>query len=150
LSVYTAIDKSGQKISLTLDGATNYLVELNGKTYSTTKSELTLDLEKGNNVLKVSTDKDCQGIVEKRITLSNEILIHPNPFENTLTLSLGDNTSPEATVSISGMDGKIVYNKRSLNQNGLIELDLSSITPGIYTLKLTLNKSDSFYKIMKK
>ncbi len=150
LALYSTIDKSVNKISLNLEGASLYKIELNGIRYQTSQSQITLPLLKGDNRLKVSTDKVCQGVIEKLISFSEDILVYPNPFENILNLNLGNESSKKAQIEVRTIAGKLVYFKQDVIEYGKISLDLSSLDWGFYLLKVSLDHSESIHKIFKK
>jgi hypothetical protein len=150
LSVYSLVDHSNNHVNLHLQGGNNYTVELNGVTYYTSKTEMNLPLSSGNNLLKVSTDTPCQGTIERVISLGTEVLVYPNPFERLLNLSLGNNASQPAVIEIRTMDGKLAFSEKFDNHNGRLQLDLSLLNPGLYTLKLSFGKSEFISKIVKK
>jgi len=83
-------------------------------------------------------------------TVSNKVIIYPNPFENELNLNIGGNSINKATVRIYTTLGQLLYVKQYLNQSGTITVDLSSLRNGLYILKLSLDNSETTYKIMKK
>ncbi|GAA3980634.1 hypothetical protein GCM10022210_34880 [Mucilaginibacter dorajii] len=150
LSVYSTVNKSTNSISLNLQGGASYNVNLNGVLYATTENQITLSLSKGMNNLTVSTDKECQGIIQKDIIVSNKVLIYPNPFESTLNLSIGNDVINKAIIQISSVKtGQVLYAAQYSNQSGIIALDLSSLSSGVYILKVSLDNSETLYKIIK-
>ncbi|MBC8054853.1 MAG: T9SS type A sorting domain-containing protein [Sphingobacteriaceae bacterium] len=149
LSVYSSIDGLNNTINLNLSGSKIYHITLNGRNYSTEKSIIELPLIKGNNSLKVSTENQCQGVFEKIVTLNDKAIVYPNPFENTLNLKLGTEESQKVVIEVKSTDGKQVFKKQYFNADGTISLELSHLAKGVYVLKLSLDNSESFYKILK-
>jgi len=150
LSVYSSVNESNNTISLSMAGGKTYNINLNGATYSTIQNTITLPLNSGNNSLSVTTDSECQGKVEKIVSLYDKVIVYPNPFEDILSLKLGNELSSKITVEIRSMDGKLVYNNRFTGTDSNIQLALSHLESGMYLLKLSLDNSESFYKILKK
>ncbi|QKJ28573.1 IPT/TIG domain-containing protein [Mucilaginibacter mali] len=151
LSVYSALNKNTNSLALTLDGGTTYNIKVNGVDYNTTGSNITLPLTKGVNNISVTTDKPCQGIVEKRIVIGDNITAYPNPFEGNLTLNLGDKVVGQAQVQVFNSSGKQVFSKEYTNQSGEVTLDLSTLEhTQIYILKLTVDNTEYINKIIKK
>ncbi|MBN2172861.1 MAG: T9SS type A sorting domain-containing protein, partial [Bacteroidales bacterium] len=77
------------------------------------------------------------------------IKAYPNPFTDGLYIKMVSNLA-NAEVQIISMDGRLVYQKQLFKPDETIRLDLSQLKRGIYLLKLTSDKSDSFTKIIKK
>jgi hypothetical protein len=149
LSVYTAVNTKVQSLTLTLDGGNIYYITLNGVTTTTTGSNITLALNKGVNDLTVTTDKPCQGIIQKQISISDDLIAYPNPFTATLNVNLGDSNLPQATVAVYGVNGVKVYSKQFSNQSGIVQLDLSGLKPGMYVLKIESANAEKIYKVVK-
>jgi hypothetical protein len=151
LSVYTNLNTNTNTLQLLLGGATNYQIKLNGETYSTNQNTFELPLSTGINNLQVSTDLACQGIYSKIINLSGNNAPYPQPFQNLLNINVGTNNVGNITFEVYAViNGKKVYSTTLRNQSGVIQLDLSSIEPGIYSLKMNLDNFEKTFKIIKK
>jgi hypothetical protein len=151
LSLLSTINKSSNMLTLDLSGGNSYNVQLNGVTYTTTNNSITLPLSKGSNNLSVSTDKFCQGIIEKIINISGNKAPYPNPFQNILYLNLGDLGATSGTIKIYNIaDGKLVLSKKYADQSGVMRLDVSSLDNGAYTLILVQDNTQTIFKIIKK
>jgi hypothetical protein len=138
-------------LSLVLTGGTQYNIQLNGDTYTTTSGNITLPLKDGVNNLAVTTDKPCQGTILKTYNISNNLVPYPDPFVSTLNLNLGLDNVPNVAVEIQGLnDGKLVFNKGYANQSGVLQLDLSNLGSGLYVLKVTMGNTEKIFKILKK
>ncbi|HWJ28592.1 MAG TPA: MBG domain-containing protein, partial [Flavisolibacter sp.] len=149
LSAYARVNRNQKTITVDLSGAARYWIELNGKIYSTTESQITLPALSTNNVLKVATDKPCQGVIERNINLSGEVLVYPNPFSDKVRIDLGSSDASKVQVEVSDLLGKKVYSATLVNNNN-IEVDLSSLVTGVYMVKVTAGNSISTHKIIKK
>ena len=149
LSVYTTIN-TGNTITLNLDGGSQYNIKLNGALYTTANNSITLPLAAGNNELTVTTDRLCQGTVNKSINYSDQIIPYPVPFQNTLNLNMGNNNINNVSVEIHNLqDGKLVYSNKYVDQSGILQLDLTGLTDGVYALYLTMDNSEKIFKILK-
>jgi len=150
LSVYSTINNANSTISLALNGATQYNIDLNGKQYTTTDNSITLPLIKGNNNLSITTDKLCQGIVQKLINISGVLAPYPDPFQNILYLNTGDKNINHVAVEIHDVaDARVVYSKQFVNQSGVLQLDVAGLRQGAYILHLTMDNSEKVFKILK-
>jgi|GEM_PF-735790 len=150
LSIYSTVNDADKTISLSLNGASQYNIQLNNSTYTTTDNSITLPLTAGNNNLVVTTDKLCQGTVQKLINVSGMITPYPIPFQDVLNLNIGNKNVETVLVEIHSLeDGRLVYSKTYNNQSGVLQLDVSKFKIGPYALHLSLNNSQTIYKISK-
>lgn len=63
--------------------------------------------------------------------------LYPNPVHNLLTISAdGFNTGSSATISIVNMLGEVIETRQLKNMNQVIQLDVSSLSPGNYFLRI--------------
>lgn len=142
---------SDNSVTLTMDGADLYFISLNGKSYQSNSGEINLPLTTGNNELKISTAKACQGIVEKKIILGGNIKAYPNPFHNELNIELPvDPKVPSVTIQVYDQLGNNVYKKMMLNTDGQLQLNLPFLPPGIYILRMLNGQNILQTKIIKK
>jgi len=150
LLLYTAVNTQSHSIELQFDGGDVYNIALNGKTYTTTQPTLTLPLAAGTNKITVSTDKPCQGTIEKLVNDASAITPYPNPFTDVLNLNLGDKPVSKATINISNANGgRVLYSQQYVNQYGVVQLNLASLDRGVYLLVLELDGNRTVYKITK-
>lgn len=150
LSVYSVIN-SDNSLTLALSGGTQYNIQLNGQTYTTTDNSITLPMAAGNNDLTVTTDRLCQGSYNRLINISGNILPYPDPFQNTLSFNIGNAAVNNVNVEIHNVaDGKLVFTKQYVNQSGVLELDLTNLQGGVYALHLSMDNTEKIYKIVKK
>jgi hypothetical protein len=150
LAVYTTVNKTTNMVNVTLDGGLSYEIKLNGVSYKTSDNTITLPLSKGSNRLTVSTDKLCQGMVQQIIDISGITIPYPNPFQNVLNINIGEDVVKKATVKIYSLNtGVFKLSKDFTNQSGVISLDVSILTRGVYSLNLTIDGKESVYKIIK-
>ena len=150
LSVYSTVNDATKTITLAMTGGNQYNIQLNGVNYQTTQSSMTLALADGNNDLTVTTDKLCQGTLQKVINISGKISPYPVPFQNTLYLNLGNTVSNNVAIEIHDVSsGKKVYSKGFGSQSGVLKLDLTSLDYGVYVLHLTMDNTEKIFKIFK-
>jgi len=151
LSVYSTVNKSDNSLTLELSGADQYNITLNGTNYPTQQSSITLPLSKNSNTLSVSTDRLCQGIIQKIINISGNKAPYPNWFQDMLNVNLGDIQVATGDIRIySTNDGRLVFTQKIANQSGVIRLDLTNLNFGVYSLVLNEDGVRSTFKIIKK
>lgn len=149
LNLYSYINKEENKLNLKLEGSETYFVELNGHLTKTALNELQLSLSSGLNKLKVYTDKQCQGIIERSFFV-DAVQIYPNPFDTELTLILGQEYSGTIKVSIRNIAGIQVYQKDHLPEGRVLNLKLEDLAPGPYVLQLSSGIHQSVHKILRR
>lgn len=151
LSLFSSVVNPNQTVTLNLDGATTYHIELNGKNYTTNENEITLPLRTGSNSLMISTDLACQGVIKKNISLAPGIIPYPNPFEKALTVQVGpEYLQKTAKIYVYNSLGREVFSKAQKLENLELSLDLSSLPSGMYMLKIEAENLVSQSKIIKK
>jgi photosystem II stability/assembly factor-like uncharacterized protein len=149
LSVYTIANKPSNTVELMLDGADFYHISINGKLYTSTGS-VTLPLNKGMNKIAISTDKLCQGTVEKVIDLSDKIIPYPNPVRDVLNINLGNTLVANASITITSVNGgRVLYRKEVANSYGVLQVNMAEFQYGVYLVRLKLDNNESVYKITK-
>ena len=139
------------QVTLDLDGGQVYYIELNGVNYQTNDSSITLDLDKTENVLKVRTEKDCQGSFEKTIVLADAILAYPNPIGNEdMTIYVGSLSSEQVNISLFNVSGTRVFRKAYVPEAGTLRMNLSNFPGGVYLLNVSTQQSLKTFKIIKR
>ena len=150
LAVYLSVNNSSNLVTLSLDGGSNYSININGKISKTSSSSITLPLDEGINTIQVSTDKLCQGVIEKKISVSNKPTVYPNPFDEELNIMIGNKVVKTASIRIFDSFGKQVYKQLMNNVSGIVSLKLPGLSTGVYVLNLNADGSDSVFKILKR
>ncbi|WP_413667751.1 MBG domain-containing protein [Mucilaginibacter sp. Mucisp86] len=151
LSVYSTVNTTLNTVNLQLTGGASYNVNLNNVIYTTTDTQITLPLITGANKLSVTTDKLCQGIFEKIINLDARMIPYPNPFQNVLNINTGSGNINKISATIYNVvDGKTVYTNQYNNQSGNLQMDLSTLPSGVYSLNLMMDGKAKSFKILKK
>ena len=150
LSVLTSINPSDETIMLKMSGGTNYTIDFNGLIFTTQEPNITLKLDRGENIVRVIADEECQGIFEETIFLSSDIVFYPNPFEDFLNVFVGDYDSKEVHINIYSYLGTLVFSKDFPVHNGSISIDASHLGAGIYFVFLKSDIKQSRFKIVKK
>ncbi len=121
-------DKSGNVITPVFKGTNCAIIptEINGEyTFTFNKANTAVEKIKGNDLFS----------------------IYPNPVENGI-LNIKQNVGEEVNVSIYNIIGQQVLS-RKMSEN-VLSLDVSSLSPGIYTIKVGNGKVESTRKFIKK
>ena len=108
-----------------------------------------MQLQQGENILKIATDLECQGSYEKRFFYDNQYLIYPNPFQDEIKIYNGMVES-EVSVSVYNTLGQMVLSKVIENKGADMTLYTDRLKDGVYLLKIRSKSGVSSYKIIKK
>lgn len=152
LDVITGKSKNGKAVTFNMSGSSSYNIDFNGLSFSTSEASITLQLQHGKNTVKISTNIPCQGIHEESILLSNDMFVHPNPFQNELHLYLGDvSNEDELEIAVYSYLGQLVYQNHFKNlERRNLSLKTNLFTSGLYTVFVKTNDTVSTFKIVKK
>jgi hypothetical protein len=148
LAVYVANINPNNQVTLNLSGSSFYTINLNGTNYTTTQNELTLQLSKGKNTLLISTEKDCQGIVEKDIVIEENIP-YPNPFSDKISVNLGADIIKSVNIKLTDIFGNPIYSAKYARKNGILTIDVSNLKTGIYLFNFATDTLTKVFKILK-
>ena len=119
---------------------------VNNQSYSTVNNQITAPLVPGNNRILISTDKACQGIVEKNINLSENVLFFPNPFEHTFNILFKNGQIAKSNVTVFTLKGKKVF-AVTCSTTDAIGLGLTALHSGFYILRLSAKKMKRYLKL---
>ncbi|MDO6809418.1 right-handed parallel beta-helix repeat-containing protein [Zobellia galactanivorans] len=149
LSVTSKVDNSTNQLTLSLKGATNYSIDLNGVVTHTTEDEITLDLSKGQNKLSVKADKLCQGEYSEIISVFDGVTVFPNKVKDQLNVAFSHKLDSLVTLELISATGKVILSKTESVGNQMTTIDTSNLSSGIYFLNITATNIKSQAKIIK-
>jgi Zn-dependent metalloprotease len=149
LSVYAKVDNSTGIVNLAMLGAKNYIVSVNGKATSVSSSNFSTILPTGLNLISVTTDKDCQGVYQQEIFISEKTFIYPNPTFGVLHIFVGgtENTISFALTDLTG--ATIKKSNLSVGETREVEVDLRSISQGTYIININSKTVSQSFKVIK-
>ena len=105
----------------------------------------------GLSIIKISTNLDCQGVIEREIFISEDIHYYPNPTDQDVSVHVsGQDTTVQ--VSVFSEKGDLIYTQRQQIQDfsRKTKIDLSRQITGTYIVVmdgLTVRKT---FKIVKR
>ena len=149
LDVELDFDPSTNSVTLKMQGAKEYTVEINGKSMQTESKELILPLSDEINNISVITNQLCQGKFEDIVILENSFLIYPNPVNESLSIDLKSLTSDTMEIAIFTEAGLLAHSETYLVKQSKIELNTSALSTGIYFLRLKNDKINKTFKLIK-
>ncbi len=77
----------------------------------------------------------------------NDISLYPNPVTGRLTLSFNKPTKPE--IEIYDITGKVLLSEKTDDFSSIVPIDITSLTAGMYFVKITTEKSERVLKFVK-
>ncbi len=103
------------------------------------------DIEESADRLYLYIIHDNYDAIPETTTVDCPFTIYPNPVNDLLTLRFDDGTLPES-VELYDLAGRLVGTK----PNGLESIDLSTMTSGVYMLRVTMKDGTRYHeKILK-
>lgn len=101
----------------------------------------------GNNGTILKTTNGGVGFIDNNRIFESVIKIFPNPSSGKIIISTKGNTTGKMMVSIINILGEQVYFNYFYNQNSL-EIDISSLTKGIYLVKVQTDHGNGVKKLV--
>ncbi|SEP99186.1 Por secretion system C-terminal sorting domain-containing protein [Hyunsoonleella jejuensis] len=154
LSVFSKVSNSKEIVSLDLAGSSSYHIYLNGETFTVMESSINLELNPGAfNVLKVYTNKTCQGVYEETFDFRGETHFFPNPAKNNINIVLSESfhISKSLNISIHTATGQRVYLKeyKEKEQSKQLTIPLERLKQGVYFINISSESQSKTQKIIK-
>ncbi|WP_242202764.1 discoidin domain-containing protein [Aestuariivivens insulae] len=149
LAVLAKFDTNTKAVDLSMFNGELYNVTINGETTTTTQSKVSLNLKSGVNTIKVTTNKDCQGVFEKTIMLNDDILVYPNPFEEDLYINLGGEEAKVAFVKMYNNNGTLVLARVLAVASQTVKVEAAFLATGIYHVSLKTENGERNFKVVK-
>lgn len=151
LSAFIDVDNDTRKTSIQLSGSSSYNIEVNGQRYDVKGDRFTTNLPSGLSIIKISTDLDCQGIIEREVFISEDVLYYPNPTEQNVNVHVsGEDTLVQ--VSVFSEKGDLIYSREQQIQDfsRKTNIDLSTQSTGIYIVVMEGPTVRKTFKIVKR
>lgn len=150
LTVASSLNQSKDVITVELSGSSTYNITHNGKTSRSSDANVSIALTKGLNTVKVTTDKDCQGVFEKKYFVSEDVAYSPNPFNEVLNIFVGGNDQ-EVQIDIFTPEGRLVSSGLYSMANGRqAQIQTVNFKTGSYLVKVSSNTVDQSFVTIKK
>ena len=149
LSVYASKAADSETVNFSLKGGQVYNITHNGKTVQTDQSNYAIKLDKGNNVINISTGIECQGVFEQTYFNSASIVLAPNPIKEMLYVYVGGEDT-DVVISIYASNGVVIHTSRyTLDASRTVPLEVGQLQQGSYVVKAqgnTINTSELLIK----
>ena len=151
LSAFIDVDNDKRTTSIQLTGSKSYNIDVNGDRFEVKGDNFTTSLPTGLSIIKISTNLDCQGVIEREIFISEDIHYYPNPTDQDVSVHVsGEDT--RVLVSVFSGKGDLIYSKEQQIQDfsRKTNIDLSRQITGTYIVVLESKTVKKTFKIVKR
>ena len=151
LTAFIDIDNDNKKTSITMSGSNIYNVTINGMKQSVNSNTFETELSTGLNIIRVDTDLECQGFVEKEVFISEDIHYYPNPTDNDVKVHVGGKDT-RVKVSVFSEKGDLIYTRYQdiADESRKTNIDLVNQVPGTYIVILESKTVRKTFKVIRK
>ena len=150
LSAFIDVDNDKRTTSIQLGGSKSYSIEVNGERFDVKGDNFNTTLPTGLSIIKISTDLDCQGLIEREIFISEDIFYYPNPTRGEVDVFV-NGEDKGVKMSVFTTKGDLVFTRdQEILDSRKTELDLSGVPSGTYLVTLEGTTVRKTFKIVKK
>ena len=150
LSAFIDVDNDKRTTSIQLGGSKSYNIEVNGERFDVKGDNFNTTLPTGLSIIKISTDLDCQGLIEREIFISEDIFYYPNPTRGEVDVFV-NGEDKGVKMSVFTIKGDLVFTRdQEILDSRKTELDLSGVPSGTYLVTLEGTTVRKTFKIVKK
>ena len=150
LSAFIDIDNDKRTTSIQLAGSKSYNIEVNGQRFDVKDNSFNTTLPTGLSIIKISTDLDCQGIIEREIFISEDIFYYPNPTRGEVDVFV-NGEDKGVKMSVFTTKGDLVFTRdQNILDSRKTELDLTGVPAGTYLVTLEGQTVRKTFKIVKR
>ncbi len=150
LTAFIDIDNDNRTTSIQMTGSKKYNVTINGVRKTVTGNSFEANLSTGLNIIRVDTDLECQGFVEKEVFISEDIHYYPNPTNNDVKVHVGGEDT-RVKVSVFSEKGDLIYTRYQdiADVSRKTNIDLLNQIPGAYIVVLESKTVRKTFKVIR-
>ena len=150
LTAFIDIDNDNRSTSIQMTGSKKYNVTINGVRKTVTGDSFKANLSTGLNIIRVDTDLECQGFVEKEVFISEDIHYYPNPTDNDVKVHVGGKDT-RVKVSVFSEKGDLIYTRYQdiADESRKTNIDLVNQVPGTYIVILESKTVRKSFKVIR-
>ena len=150
LSAFIDVDNDKRTTNIQLGGSKSYNIEVNGERFEVKGGNFNTTLPTGLSIIIISTDLDCQGVIEREIFISEDIFYYPNPTRGEVDVFV-NGEDKGVKMSVFTTKGDLVFTRdQEILGSRKTELDLSGVQAGTYLVTLEGTTVRKTFKIIKK
>jgi hypothetical protein len=150
LSAFIDVDNDKRTTNIQLGGSKSYNVDVNGERFEVKGDNFNTVLPTGLSIIKISTDLDCQGIIEREIFISEDIFYYPNPTRGEVDVFV-NGEDKGVKMSVFTIKGDLVFTRdQKILDSRKTELDLTGVPAGTYLVTLEGKTVRKTFKIVKR
>ena len=150
LSAFIDVDDDSGKISISMSGSDSYNININGIDTTVDGDLFDTELSTGLSIIRISTDLECQGVIEREVFISEKIHYYPNPTISNVNVHVGGEDA-SVKVSVFSEKGDLIYTRDQNVEQGSrkIHIDLTNQITGTYIVTLESKTVRQSFKIIR-
>ena len=150
LSAFIDVDNDKRTTNIQLGGSKSYNIDVNGERFDVKGDRFNTTLPTGLSIIKISTDLDCQGIIEREIFISEDVFYYPNPTKGEVDVFV-NGEDKGVKMSVFTTKGDLVFTRdQEILDSRKTGLNLTGVPAGTYLVTLEGTTVRKTFKIVKR